>query len=76
MAVVERMYKPWDAQISPHIWYYTKGTLFSQFYGLKTDEARYDRVIADLSKKLDVYDKILAKQKYLAGDVSGRIHWV
>ena len=52
------------------------GTLFSQFYRMETDEALYDKAIADLSEKLDVYDKILAKQKYLAGDVSNRIHWV
>jgi glutathione S-transferase len=56
--------------------YYIKSLLFSQIFGLKTDEALYDKAIADLSKNLDVYDKILAKQKYLAGDVSGRIHWV
>ena len=49
---------------------------FSRFLGIETNEALYEKAIADLSKKLDVYDKILAKQKYLAGDVSGRIHWV
>ena len=49
-------------------------TLFSRFHGLETNEAVYDKAIADLSKQLDVYDKILAKQRYLAGDVSSRIH--
>ena len=43
---------------------------------METDEALYDKAIADLSEKLDVYDKILAKQKYLSGDASSRIHWV
>jgi len=55
---------------------YTRSTLFSRFYGLETDEVVYNKAIAELSTQLDVYDKILAKQKYLAGDVSGRIHWV
>jgi glutathionyl-hydroquinone reductase len=43
---------------------------------METNEAFYEKAIADLAEKLDVYDKILAKQKYLAGDVSSRIHWV
>ncbi|KAF8896017.1 glutathione S-transferase [Infundibulicybe gibba] len=36
--------------------------------GEATDEAAYESHIANLSSKLDVYDTILAKQKYLAGD--------
>ncbi|KAJ7169349.1 glutathione S-transferase [Mycena crocata] len=32
------------------------------------DQAALDKVIADLSVKLDVYEVILGKQKYLAGD--------
>ena len=42
----------------------------SRFQNLKPNEAIYDKAIADLNKQLEVYDKILAKQKYLAGDVS------
>lgn len=38
--------------------------------GAVTDDAVYDAAIASLSGKLDVYDTILSKQKYLAGDVS------
>lgn len=37
--------------------------------GLKTDQAVVDKEIATLDKKLEAYDAILAKQKYLAGDV-------
>ena len=37
--------------------------------GLTPDKEVYDKHIADLSGKLDVYDKILSKQKYLLGDV-------
>ncbi|KAJ7084258.1 glutathione S-transferase [Mycena epipterygia] len=36
--------------------------------GLKTDQAVFDAKIAALDVKLDAYDAILAKQKYLAGD--------
>ncbi|KAF8798277.1 glutathione S-transferase [Phlegmacium glaucopus] len=36
--------------------------------GLTPDQAVFDKHIADLSGKLDVYDKILSKQKYLLGD--------
>lgn len=39
-------------------------------FGLETDQAVFDKLIDDLSSKLDVYDKILSKQKYLAGNVS------
>jgi glutathione S-transferase len=37
--------------------------------GLEPDLAEFEKHIALLDKKLDVYDAILAKQKYLAGDV-------
>jgi len=55
---------------------YIRSTLFRRVRGIETNEALYEKAIADLAEKLDVYDKILAKQKYLAGDVSGRINWV
>ena len=38
--------------------------------GLAPNKEAFDKHIADLSGKLDVYDKILSKQKYLLGDVS------
>ena len=37
--------------------------------GLTPDQEVFEKHIADLSGKLDVYDKILSKQKYLLGDV-------
>ena len=37
--------------------------------GLTPDKEVYGKHIADLSGKLDVYDQILSKQKYLVGDV-------
>ena len=38
--------------------------------GLKTDEVRTQEHITKLNEKLDAYEAILSKQKYLAGDVS------
>ena len=37
--------------------------------GLTTDIAVFDKQISELSKQLDVYEIILSKQKYMAGDV-------
>jgi glutathione S-transferase len=37
---------------------------------LPIDQAAVDAGLADLSAKLDVYEVILGKQKFLAGDVS------
>ena len=37
--------------------------------GEPSDEANYARQLALLDTKLDVYDGILSKQKYLAGNV-------
>lgn len=36
--------------------------------GLNPDKATFDGLIAQLEPKLDVYEQILSKQKYLAGD--------
>jgi glutathione S-transferase len=36
--------------------------------GLTPNKERFDELIGRLEPKLDVYDKILSKQKYLAGD--------
>lgn len=37
--------------------------------GETTDEKRVTDLTATLNSKLDVYEKILSKRKYLAGDV-------
>jgi glutathione S-transferase len=47
----------------------------SQIYGFRylgkeTDEARAQEYITKINEKLDGYEAILSKQKYLAGDVS------
>jgi glutathionyl-hydroquinone reductase len=38
--------------------------------GLAFNKEAYEKHIADLSGKLEVYEKLLSKQKYLLGDVS------
>ena len=37
--------------------------------GLKPDQAVFDDLIKSLSARLDVYEVILSKQKYIAGNV-------
>jgi glutathione S-transferase len=38
-------------------------------YGLETNQERVKEMSERLVQKLDVYEQILSKQKYLAGDV-------
>jgi len=42
--------------------------LYKRYRGLTPDQAVFQEHIRKLSAKLDVYDTILSKQKYLAGD--------
>ncbi|KAG2031206.1 glutathione S-transferase [Suillus americanus] len=42
--------------------------VFNPRRGLQTNEARVSELLASLQPKLDAYDLILSKQKYLAGD--------
>jgi hypothetical protein len=39
------------------------------YFGAVPDQALVDAQLEILDKKLDVYDVILSKQRYLAGDV-------
>ncbi|TFK36729.1 glutathione S-transferase [Crucibulum laeve] len=41
---------------------------FDEMFGGTADKALFDELIATLDKKLDAYNDILGKQKYLAGD--------
>ncbi|KAH7099225.1 glutathione S-transferase [Auriculariales sp. MPI-PUGE-AT-0066] len=43
--------------------------VFKLFFGQKTDEARVTELVGKLEQKLDGYERILSKSKYLAGDV-------
>ena len=40
-----------------------------RYMGLKPDQAVFDDLIKSLSARLDVYEVILSKQKYIAGNV-------
>lgn len=44
--------------------------LSSSYLGLKPDEARAKEYLDKLNGKLDAYEAMLTKQKYLGGDVS------
>ncbi|KAF8881357.1 glutathione S-transferase [Infundibulicybe gibba] len=46
----------------------TSEVLYKKYRGLTPDQAKADEYIELLSGKLEVYDQILGKQKYLAGD--------
>lgn len=49
---------------------YTREKLYKPvFYKLPTDEERAAECLKTLTSNLSVYDGILSKQKYLAGDV-------
>lgn len=50
-----------------HAWTIFASTI--RLLGGTTDEATYERLLAVLSDKIDVYGTILNEQKYLAGDV-------
>ena len=45
-----------------------------RYFGLETDPARVKEHSDKLSLKLDAYEAILKKQKYLGGDVSVSVH--
>ncbi|KAG9007849.1 hypothetical protein FRB90_009204 [Tulasnella sp. 427] len=42
--------------------------VFNPFKGIATDEARFKKHVETFGTKLDGYERILSKQKYLAGD--------
>ena len=43
--------------------------LLLRYHGLQPDKEAFEKHIATLALKLDVYEKILSKQKYAAGNV-------
>ena len=43
--------------------------LLHRYRGLPADKKAFEEQLAILALKLDVYDKILSQQKYLAGNV-------
>jgi glutathione S-transferase len=45
--------------------------VFKQYWGATADEERVSELILQLESKLDGYEAILSKQKYLASDVCG-----
>jgi glutathione S-transferase len=66
----EKAYKPYDHSVCEDAARYSPILWVLSHVGLKTDEARTLEHIEKLNGKLDAYEAILSKQKYLAGDVS------
>jgi len=54
----------WDPHTSGIAW----EKVFKQWQGLEADDAQVKKHLTALGGRLDVYDKILSKQKYIAGD--------
>jgi len=52
----------------PHAFPAAREIFYSKRQGVAPDQTVVDKNVADLSVKLDAYDKILSKQKYLAGN--------
>ncbi len=67
-AIGEVIFKPWVFPIMDHSKDIPSGLLRS--HGLQTDTKKVEELTKNLSAKLDVYETILSKQKYLAGEVS------
>jgi glutathione S-transferase len=57
------------AQFEPIAGVILKERVFKQYRGLTGNEALVQDLIPQLELKLDAYEVILGKQKYLAGDV-------
>lgn len=47
--------------------------LHRRYRGLQPDEALIKGHLEKIDSKLDVYEQILSKQKYIAGDVSSKL---
>lgn len=56
------------SHINEHAHQATKEKIYKRYQGLPPNIEVFDKAIADLTVKLEVYDKILSKQKYLIGD--------
>jgi len=56
------------AQFDPIASEIAKEKVFKKYYGEVTDEKRVEKLVSQLEGKLDAYEAILGKQKYISGD--------
>jgi len=56
------------SHINAHAEQATQEMVYKRYRGETPNKEAFDKHIANLSLKLDVYDEILSKQKYLVGD--------
>ena len=75
LSQVKQLPRPCSSRTSRCISHLNLLTIISM-KGLTPDKAVFDDLIKSLSARLDVYDKILSKQKYLAGDASPLVHFL
>ncbi|KAJ7192799.1 glutathione S-transferase [Mycena pura] len=57
-----------SANFHPAVMKVAEETVFKRRQGFPVDQAVVDKVLDEFSAKLDVYESILGKQKYIAGD--------
>ncbi|KAJ7641850.1 thioredoxin-like protein [Roridomyces roridus] len=68
-ALVEQAASVESANFIPYVSRIFRELLFKPLEGQETDQSSVDEALALLHKKLDAYEVILGKTKYLAGDV-------
>ncbi|KXN85257.1 Glutathione S-transferase F12 [Leucoagaricus sp. SymC.cos] len=54
----------WDKLVDPILF----ETIYKKYLGGETDPVKLEQLTNSLGKNLDVFEKILSKQKYIAGD--------
>jgi glutathione S-transferase len=57
------------AQFDPIASGIAKEKVFKKYYGEVTDDKRVEELVRQLEGKLDAYEAILGRQKYISGDV-------
>ena len=68
-AVAEGVFKKYAVVSVSSGWFSKQIIIYSRYRGLEPDQAVLEGHLRELGAKMDVYDKILSKQKYLGGDV-------
>ncbi|EGO03797.1 hypothetical protein SERLA73DRAFT_175448 [Serpula lacrymans var. lacrymans S7.3] len=68
LAIYERGLSIETSQFDPSTSGLAWENVFKKMYGVETDKARVEELLTTLNGKLDGYERILSKQKYIAGD--------
>lgn len=68
LALFEQAISIETSNFDPYASNIARERVFKPMFGQKTDEARVQEYIETLTGKLDGYERVLSKTKYLAGD--------